>query len=249
MPGCCRMLITAGHELRLTYGTPQDGAEANLLRCLAPRAQATGSTEILAEADALLKVISVPRRLGVAARLGRVPVPRSCLVGPTPPRPGQADPRAAHRRRTAQPLDSPSGGGWCCRGCSDGRAGRADRTTCPRRSHHPRIPPRHAGRGAQCAGPAHVAATVTVGMATRDPTPRRRTTGDRARASERAALRWSTDVRDILEPHRSAEPVSRAASRPGAAGSVRCCAGRAAQLRGASPFACRSLVVLRDRLG
>ena len=23
MPGCCRMLITAGHELRLTYGTPQ----------------------------------------------------------------------------------------------------------------------------------------------------------------------------------------------------------------------------------
>jgi hypothetical protein len=26
--------------------------------------------------------------------------------------------------------------------------------------------------------------------------------GDRARASERAAHRWSTDVRDILEPHR-----------------------------------------------
>ena len=38
----------------------RDGAEANLLRCLAPLAQATGSTEILAEADALLKVISVP---------------------------------------------------------------------------------------------------------------------------------------------------------------------------------------------
>jgi hypothetical protein len=33
--------------------------------------------------------------------------------------------------------------------------------------------------------------------------------GDRARASERAAHRWSTDVRDILEPHRAgARPVA-----------------------------------------
>ena len=44
--------------------------------------------------------------------------------------------------------------------------------------------------------------------------------GDRARASERAAHRWSTDVRDILEPHKlvaadrddgSGTPVSRTA--------------------------------------
>ena len=87
----------------------RDGAEANLLRCLAPLAQATGSIKILAEADALLEGDQHPARLGVAARLGRVPVARSCLVGPTPPRPGQADPRAvlidaARRNHWTPPL-------------------------------------------------------------------------------------------------------------------------------------------------
>ncbi|MGQ0575617.1 MAG: hypothetical protein ACT4RN_15655 [Pseudonocardia sp.] len=38
----------------------RDGAEANLLRCLAPLAEATGSAAVLAEADALLAHFDAP---------------------------------------------------------------------------------------------------------------------------------------------------------------------------------------------
>jgi hypothetical protein len=37
-----------------------EGAEAHLLRCLAPLAEATGDGDVLAEADALLRRIDTP---------------------------------------------------------------------------------------------------------------------------------------------------------------------------------------------
>jgi hypothetical protein len=164
-------------DQRKHRGVPGRGG-GHLLRCLAPLAQATGSTEILAEADALLKVINVPP--GSAWLLGwdvYLSLARAWL-----------DQRRPARSKLILPplIDAPRGATaglplwWrlVLSGLQRWPRWASRQPTCPRRSHHPRIPPRHAGRGAQCAGPAHVAATVTVGMATRGPAPRRCATPD-----------------------------------------------------------------------
>ena len=78
----------------------RDGAEAYLLRCLAPLAEATGSTEILVDADALLGVICGAGRVGVAAGQRCLPGGRPCLAaqwgagpGPRPCSPRCSPPR------------------------------------------------------------------------------------------------------------------------------------------------------------
>ena len=73
----------------------QDGAESYRLRCLAPLAQATGSADVLDEADAMLARVRVPAGSGLDDRRRRLPGGRARLAGPGRTRAGARRGRAA----------------------------------------------------------------------------------------------------------------------------------------------------------
>ena len=126
-----------------------DGAEAYLLRCLAPLAEATGSRAVLDEADALLAAVDAPRRhgRGCSAPTSTWPSPGHGCGTTSRPGPGRCSPRCARRRTGTVGARAGRGRrrGRACGGGAGRYRGRAGGVGARRRA---RPPTRHARNAA-----------------------------------------------------------------------------------------------------